>query len=276
MYYCKILKSVVLNIIAVSFLSAQGNCLIYDENSGERKACELSYEAITYKQGSYESQKLFDKAIEVGPDYAYAYYQKSVPFFKRGLFSEGLQLINKAIDLNPKTYLFYRAYWYFENRSYEYCIKDLELLYLKHDETFITTPGGDLEMRLILGMAYGKMDRADKGIEWVEHLMNFYKEEERLKGLFDHYVLGILYYQNEQYDKAKEELQKQIKIEEDFADTYYYLGLIEEHESNRAMAKKYFKMAFDKVNDDQRGHSKNYFEEYNLSKSEIEKKLKEY
>ena len=49
------------------------------------------------KQGSKESQLLFDKAISMGPKYAYAYYQKSVPYFKRGLFAEGLSLITKAI-----------------------------------------------------------------------------------------------------------------------------------------------------------------------------------
>ncbi len=52
-----------------SLLTAQGNCLQYAEGSGERKACELCY-TNEYKQGSKESQMLFDSAIAIGPKFA--------------------------------------------------------------------------------------------------------------------------------------------------------------------------------------------------------------
>ena len=260
-------------ICQVSFLFGQGNCLIYAEDSGERKACELSYQAIEYRQGSKESQLLFDKAIEVGPKYAWAYYQKSVPFFKRGLFAEGVSLINKAIELEPQNYLYYRAYWYFYNRSYNYCIRDLEALYIVHKDFYTAIPSGELEMRLLLGMAYAQSGKVSKGINWVLHLMDTYKHQPHLKGLYDHFCLGILYYQNNQFDLAKAEFEKQLIVQKNFADTYYYLGLIKEKEAKHTAAQGYFKQALARMNREHGGYSLNFFTEFNTTKEDVERKI---
>ncbi|MEO0337824.1 MAG: hypothetical protein AAF242_01290 [Bacteroidota bacterium] len=164
MYYYKTTGFFLILFLAQShFLFSQGNCLIYPEDSGERIACELSYRALEYRQGSKESQLLFDYAIKIGPKYAWAYYEKSVPFFKRGMLAEGLSLINKAIDLEPYNYLYYRAYWYFYNCSYDYCIRDLEELYTLYKAGYTTTPSGELEMRLLLAMAYAQNENLPKG-----------------------------------------------------------------------------------------------------------------
>jgi len=169
-------KYSILFLIFLSFnivlIRSQGNCLLYEEGSGERTACELSYLAIEHRQGSLKSQKFFDQAIKIGPKYAYAYYQKSVPFFKRGRLAEGIKLLNKAIELEPQNYLHYRAYYYFYSRSYDLCIKDLEELYSIHKATYVTTPGGELEMRLLLATCHGLLGNVDAGIEWLHKLMN--------------------------------------------------------------------------------------------------------
>lgn len=251
----------------------QGNCLLYPEDSGERIACELSYRAITYKQGSKESQFLFDKAIEIGPKYAYAYYQKSVPFFKRGMLAEGVRLINKAIELEPKNYLFYRAYWFFYNRSYELCIKDLEELYATHQISFCTTPGGELEMRLLLAMAYAHTGSKRKGIYWIKSLMAKYEKQPHLKGLYDHFCLGVLYYINKQIDLAEAEFEKQIVLDQNFADAYYYLGLINRQKANETEAKQYFDQALSKMKRKDGGYSINIFTEFNTYLEDIEKML---
>ena len=173
MFYCRCFCLALFFFICnIGFLLGQGNCLLYAEGSGERSACELSYRALEYKQGSKESQFLFDQAIEIGPNYAWAYYEKSVPFFKRGLFAEGVFLINKAIELEPQNYLYYRAYWYFYNRSYELCIKDLEELYTVYKTFYTTTPGGEMEMRVILALAYAQSGNVSKGINWILNLMD--------------------------------------------------------------------------------------------------------
>ncbi len=269
-YFCFFFFSSFFNL---NVLSGQGNCLIYAEESGERKACELCYRALEYKQGSKESQLLFDQAIQIGPNYAWAYYEKSVPFFKRGLFAEGVSLINKAIELEPQNYLYYRAYWYFYNRSFDFCIKDLEELYTNHNISYCATPSGELEMRLLLGMAHASSGNTSKGISWIQHLMDTYKKQPNLKGTYDHFCLGVLYYKNNQLDLAIEQFEQQLAIDNNFATTYYYLGLIKEKESESDEAEHYFKQALAKMNRENNGYSFNIFEEFNVFKADIEKKL---
>ena len=254
-------------------LTGQGNCLVYPEDSGERIACELSYRALEYPQGSKESQILFDAAIRIGPKYAWAYYEKSVPFFKRGLLAEGVSLINKAIELEPRQYLYYRAYWYFYNRSYEHCIQDLEALYTIHQAAYTSTPGGELEMRLILGMAYAQTGDLSKGIHWIQNLMDSYEAQPSLKGFYDHFCLGVLYYQNGQYELAQAEFEKQLKVDANFADTYYYLGLVQEKASQSAQAKTYYQQALERFQGQHGGYSVNLFTEFNTSLEDVQKVL---
>lgn len=272
-YYSYFQWTFLIFIGATNLLSGQGNCLVFADNSGERLACELSYRALEYPQGSKASQLLFDAAIRLGPKYAWAYYEKSVPFFKRGLLAEGISLINQAIELEPQNYLYYRAYWYFYNRNYELCIRDLEELYAVHKDPYTTTPGGELEMRLILGMAHAQSGNLSKGINWMQNLMDSYKDKPYLKGEYDHFCLGILYYKNNQYDLAQSAFEKQLIVNDRFADTYYYLGLIKEKESNPTLAKVYFKQALAKFNRENGGFSVNIFTEFNTSKEDIEKVL---
>jgi len=252
----------------------QGNCLIFPSESGERIACELSYRAISYKQGSKESQILFDKAIEIGPNYAYAYYQKAVPYLKRGLFAEGVQLINQAIKLEPQNYLDYRAYWYYYNYSYENCMKDLEELYSVHNASYVSTPGGELEMRILLALSYAHMGSLSKGIFWMTDLMKEYEIQPHLKGPYDHFCFGMLYYMNDQLNMAEAELLKQLEIDDDFADTYYYLGLIEMRRSNDEVAKAYFQRALSKMEGLDDGYSLNLFTEFNTSSNDVKRMLK--
>jgi len=261
-------------ICSINTTHAQGNCLIYPEDSGERIACELSYRAIEYKQGSRASQILFDAAIRIGPNYAYAYYQKSVPFFKRGRLNEGIKLLNKAVELEPNSYYqTYRAYWYFSHHSYAECIKDLEAYYAAHPTYTESTPGGEMDMGIILGIAYAKQTELDKGIKSILKRINTYSDKSYI-GLYDYYVLGALYYQNQQLAKAENALKKQLELNSDYADTYYYLGLIKQSASKNKEAKQLFQEAFDRFNREKGGYSRSLWG-MNISKNQVKKALNE-
>lgn len=253
----------------------QGNCLIYPEHSGERLACELSYRAITYKQGSKASQLLFDAAIRLGPNYAYAYYEKSVPFFKRGMLNEGVNLLNKAIALEPENYLCYRAYWYFSHRSYQACIDDLETYYNKLNATLGSTPGGDMEMHMLLGMSYAATNQVQKGIDVVTKAIASYEALNYFIGPFDYHVLGLLYFENNELKKAQSAFDLQLQMNEHFADTYFYLGKIAKIESNDSKASELLKMALEKLNGVDGGFSFSGFADYNVSKEMVEELIKQ-
>lgn len=91
-----------------SQISAQVNCSIFTEENC-RKACEISNQAGEF-QGLSLSQLAFDKAIEICPTYDDAYFEKSVPYLKTGDFVTWKALIDKAVELNPKEHLGYRAW----------------------------------------------------------------------------------------------------------------------------------------------------------------------
>jgi len=234
---------------------AQGNCLQYPENSGERKACELSYSSKDYRQGSRESQMLLDSIIALGPNYAWAYYQKSVAYLKRGFLSEGIQILNKAIAIDPQTYLCYRAYWYYSHKSYRSCIRDLELYYSSYGGYVEFTPGGEHEMRMLLGASYAAIGNLNKAIQVISDYLSNPKNDMHHRAE-DYYVLGVLHYRNGQYEEAAKILAKQIDITPEFADAYYYLGLVREAQSNKSSAKQAFEQAHSRLEGVAGGYSK--------------------
>jgi len=246
----KKIKPLLLLVIS-AFTYAQPNCFIYPEDSGERKACELSYKAIEYQQGSEASQKLFDEAIAIGPKFAWAYYEKSVPYFKRGFLHKGLQILNKAIELEPREYLCYRAYWYWQYKNYQLCIQDLEQYYNLPKIYPQLTPGGDKDMRIILGLCYWKNGNTKKGIQTILDCINSYESEDDI-GYTDYQTLGMLYVLNQQYENAIEALNRQLKINKDIADTYYFLGLAYKEISNNTEALMQFEKALNKFNEPNR------------------------
>ncbi len=263
----------VLLILVIGTMNGQGNCLIYPEKSGERKACELSYKAIEYKQGSRESQLLFDEAIEVGPKYAWAYYQKAVPYFKRGLLNEGVKLINKAIELEPKSfYLTYRAYWYFNHESYSACIADLERYYYQQKGPLTFTPGGDLEMRLMLALAHAKSNNHDEAIKAALNCIKAYGLKEHLIGLYDYHVLGMLYFQNGQFEEASRALEKQIEVNPDLVDSYYYLGLINKEKSEYDKAEKLFQETLYKLENKDKAYQR-FGYGFGINKADVQSEL---
>lgn len=232
-----------------SFVYSQGNCLLYPEGSNERKACELAYVEKPLKQGSKESQIMFDSILKLNPNYAWAYMEKSVAYLKRGLITEGLRLLDKAVELEPKFHLTYRAYWSFQNRNYKLCIKDLERYYaLPNAFIYELSPGGDRDMRILLGMSYAKLGDYKKGIKTIENCIKSYNREDDF-GLTDYHVLGMLYVKNKQYEKALAIFEKQLKITEDFPDSYYYIGLAYKALNKPEKAKINFEKAKDKFLD---------------------------
>ncbi len=247
---------IILFILYIHSSYGQVNCLIYPEGSAERKACIISNEAVTYKQGSRESQLLFDRAIAIGPKFDWAYYEKSVPFFKRGFLLEGIEILNNAIELNPLDYLCYRAYWYWQYGNYEMCIQDLETYYNMPKAYLQMTPGGEKDMRIILGLAYAKTGNYKKGIETITDCIKNNLSEDFV-GLSDYHSLGILYVKNRQYDKAIEAFDLQIEMNADLAELYYYLGLAYKGKSNTIEAQEQFKKALIKINDPNRFYNTN-------------------
>jgi len=113
------MKTILTGILTLYTLISfsQGNCLLYPEGSNERKACRLAETTGELKQGSRESQQRFDSIIALNPNYAWAYFEKSVAYLKRGLLLEGLKNLDKAVELDPKSHIL--GMLYVKNKDYK-------------------------------------------------------------------------------------------------------------------------------------------------------------
>ena len=200
-----------------SQISAQTNCSIYtDENC--RKACEISNQAAD-SQGYSLSQLTFDKAIEICPNFDEAYAEKSVPYLKRGDFVTWKVLIDKAVELNPKMHLGYRAWCRYQFlRDYKGAIRDFDELEKFYPGNLGYSKNGDYNLYVAKAMCYSALNQKDKAVQTLEI---FFKTKDYHFGLYDYYQLGVIYFELNKYDKALENFEKQSKVY-DFAENIYF------------------------------------------------------
>ncbi|WP_045501553.1 tetratricopeptide repeat protein [Chryseobacterium sp. StRB126] len=196
---------------------AQVNCNAI-EGEDCKKACEL-YNTASDLQGFKASQEGFDKAIELCPDFSSAYMEKAVPYLKNGDFATWKILIDKAVALDPKKHLGYRGWCKFQFlRDYKGAILDLEELKKYYPEDLGRSQNGDYNLDVVKAMSYSALGQKEKATGIIERLL---ATRGYVKGMFDHYQLGVTYFELGKYDKALENFEKQSK-EYNFAENIYF------------------------------------------------------
>jgi len=204
-------------LVAYASVNAQINC---NSIEGEdcKKACEI-YNKDSEPQGSKDSQENFDKAIGLCPNFSDAYMEKSVPYLKRGDFITWKLLIDKAVELDPKMHLGYRAWCRYQFlRDYKGAIQDFDELEKYYPGNIGYSKNGDYNLYVVKAVCYSALNQKDKAIQTLE---NLYNTKDFHFGLYDHYQLGVTYFETGKYDKALENFEKQSKIY-DFAENIYF------------------------------------------------------
>lgn len=196
---------------------AQVNCNAI-EGEDCKKACEL-YNKASDLQGFRESQEDFDKAIELCPGFSNAYMEKAVPYLKNGDFATWKILIDKAVALDPQKHLGYRGWCKFQFLGdYKGAIQDLEEFRRYYPEDPGRSLNGDYHLDVVKAMSYSALGQKEKAAGIIERLL---AKRGYVKGMFDHYQLGVTYFELGRYDKALENFEKQSK-EYDFAENIYF------------------------------------------------------
>jgi len=215
--------------IASNSLYAQGNCNLFEGSCKE--ACELAYEAKK-DQGSRKSQELFDQCIELCPTFAYAYYEKSVPYLKQGLFREWKNLIDKAVEYDP-SYLLNRGCNQIQFiRNYEAGVRDLDkLVELRNSIEIGYSPSGEYHAQLLRAIGYQKLGDLDRALEICNELIN---SPHYNQSPFDYFHIGTIHLEAGNLEEAERAFMKQNEYEEK-AESYYYLSKVYElrKESNK-------------------------------------------
>jgi len=247
---------------ATSFGQPNCNVYLWKGDTVCYKACLQSLTAIEYDQGSAASQKHFDTAITLCSAVDYAFYEKSVPFLKRGDFITWHQLMEKAIALNP-AYLSERGWCRYKFlRDYEGAISDID----KFNSLFAHDIGysgdGDYHMNVLKALCYKGLGQKNKAIELIEKQLS-------VKGyspkLYDYLHLGVLKLETNDLLGAIDAFKKEIQINDYLAETYHYLSVAyrrmsnnAERERNIGKAKEYY-LAGKKMSDPYTDHMDKVF-----------------
>lgn len=228
----------VLCIIWAQIILGQPNCQALND-APCIKACELSNKAAKY-QGSKYSQELFDQAIALCPTFAYAYFEKSVPYLKNGLFREWKELIDQAVELDFN-YLLNRGINQVQFiRNYKSGLDDLNKLdSLKSSFDIGYSPSGEYHGQLIRAICYQKLGNSTRASKIIEKMVS---QSNYNQGLFDFYHLGIVYLEIGELDKSKSAFDRQIEYNE-LSEVYFYYAQIHEKEGDNKSAIEKLKKA---------------------------------
>ena len=120
------MRKVLLSLLAVLFVFSLAGCF----PSFDPEAEEHFYLGIEYRrQGNNDSAiQEFTRAIEIEPEYYYAYYNRVLVYYQSGELESSLADYNKAIELQPDNayWTFERGFLYLELGDREKAIIDLE------------------------------------------------------------------------------------------------------------------------------------------------------
>lgn len=222
-----IIKNLILSILVLlcNLVSLrQDNCNVFLANgdSCRYKACKFLEDSPNYFQLTKKYHENKDKAIELCPEYAVIYKQKSTAYLKTGDFINWKILIDKAVELNPKQNLDYRGWCRFQFfRDYKGAIQDIEKLDNLLDYDIGYCQNGDYHLNIAKGLCYKMIGERTKAIHIIKSQI---EKDTNLVGIFDYLHLGVLYLENKEFKKAITTLEKQTVIN-DLAENNYYLAL---------------------------------------------------
>jgi len=245
-------KLAILLILAIpstsSLFEFRPNCEAY-RYMGEQcyQACLQSWNAIRYPQGSRTSQEYFDKAIDLCPNFAYAWHEKAVPYLKRGSFVAWKEMMDKAVTLEEEMRLDYRAWCRYQFlRDYTGALKDIERLEaIMKGNDIGYAQNGDCHLLVAKALCYKGLDQPQKARQTLEAFVsdpNFFAMP------YDYLHLGVLYLEADMNRKAEQTLLKQAEVNPQLADNYYYLALVKQSQGNRKAAADYMKQSQDLYN----------------------------
>jgi tetratricopeptide (TPR) repeat protein len=190
-------------------------------------------------QGSKESQYFLNLSIESDSTFSYAYFEKSVPYNKRGDYAEGFKLLNKAVELNPKMHLGYRGWLRLVKiKDYEGCIDDLEnLLKIKSKNTF---NAWGQNIRYLLGICYLGLGEFVKAINYFNEAIVEKKEEIDLN-IYLYKSIALL--KLKRHKESIRILSNCISHNKNFVEAYYFLGKNHIELRNKEKSKFYLNIA---------------------------------
>ena len=204
---------------------AQQNCNIYlyQGDTTMYKACLMSEKTSGFYQFSKEYQTILDSAIAINPKFSWAYRHKSTAYLKSGEFVKWKQLIDKAVELEPKQHLGYRGWCRYQFfRDYKGAIADIERLKSLNNYDIGYSANGDYHLEIARAIYYDAVGQKSNAISIIENQLESPDYE---AGTYDYLHLGVFYLDAKRYKEAITALEKQLQ-RNPIAEAHYYLAKV--------------------------------------------------
>lgn len=183
-----------------------------------------------------------DSLIASCPSIAVAYQHKAVPLVKDGKWEEAFALENKAVELDPRSWLAYRGFLkVIKTKDYDGGLADFQ-------QASRLNPRGremDHTYPFFEGLCHletGKYAQAEADFKRDVALQKASAAESNVhfNSLF---YLGVLYFEMEKYALAEQYLQQCLKQYAQHPDAHYYLALSYRAEKREAPARQHLALA---------------------------------
>ena len=232
-------------------------------------------EKLPYMYNDPRWELYCDSIIAMCPNTAAAYQLKAVPYIKNGEYEKAFKLNDKAVESDPQGYTAYRGFLK--------CIftKDYEAAIIDFEKAQQLTPnGGEMDHTYMFYEGLCNLELGNYSMAEEKFKQDIFIQTGGDKKKTPHFntllYVGILYYEMNNGEKAKEYLQKCLGVYNQLPEANYYLALQYEKEGQKMLMKKHLATARQSIID---GYSMNedniYYANYphQVKLYEIEQKL---
>lgn len=183
-----------------------------------------------------------DSLIAICPNIALPYREKAIPYIKSGDFGKAFPLEDRAVEIEPKKWLDYRAFLKcIFSKDYNGAIQDFEIAQKQSPNGFIM----DHSYQFYLGLCYLELKDLDNAEENLKKdILIQTKGDTALKAHFNSYLyLGIIYLEKQNYKNAELFLQESLKQFSQMPDANYYLAMTYKALGKQTEKRKYIEIA---------------------------------
>lgn len=211
------------------------SCSTSGQKNSETKKQELTDDQIIKKyldNGAWrvryfspEYQLYIDSAIATNPNMAYLYQQKAMPYFKQGKYELGLKSLDKAVELDPKAHIDYRAFIKcIFAKTYEESIKDFQTAKKIKGEHGVVM---DHSYDFYIGLCHLQLGDFSKSLDYLEKSIENTKKTngENWIHYLDLFYAGIATQELGRHNEAIRYFDKVLKEYPTFSDAKYYRAL---------------------------------------------------
>jgi tetratricopeptide (TPR) repeat protein len=207
---------------------SQTNCRVFTD-SCRIKACLIYNAADRFPQGSRESQQYYDSAIRACADYGEVWRAISIPYLKRGDFYTWRKYLDKGVALKPRPFLGIRGWCLFKFlRDYEGALDDLRRFDTLTEFHPSYSGDGNYHLYIVMAICERELGNYKQAFHYfslgIDSMVA--QEGEKSVGLSDFLHRAVTKMRTKDYAGALLDLERQKKRYENYAEIYYYEGLV--------------------------------------------------